>query len=301
MQLWCSRYVKIHYSAHMLTSEDMLFESMEFDDYDTVVRSKVSGTWNFHEVLGKTPLDFFIVLSSVAGIVGNRGQAAYAAANTFLDAFAQFRRRNGLKGTSLDLTAVSDVGYLAENSAKQTEVLKTLSGATMNGAEVLALIESAIEGQVSKSCDDQCVTGLDLGDANNFPFYASDARFTHLRETALAKVSTANDGTGSANMHIADQIRKATAKESAQELVTVGLRDKLGSILMLPAEVMVAQQATTSITAFGLDSLNAIELRNWIGKELQAHLQVLELLTSGSLGDLAGLVLKKTRLEGAWA
>ncbi len=43
-----------------------------------------------------SPLDFFIVISSAAGIVGNRGQAAYAAANTFLDAFAQYRTRLGL-------------------------------------------------------------------------------------------------------------------------------------------------------------------------------------------------------------
>ena len=62
--------------------------------------------------------------------------------------------------------------------------------------------------------------------------------------------------------------------DEAQELVTVGLRDKLDTIPMLPARVLKSQHATTSITAAGLDSLNAIELRNWIGKEL---------LTSGSV------------------
>ena len=278
----------------------MLFESMTFDDYEAVVRSKVSGAWNFHEALSQTPLDFFIVLSSVAGIVGNRGQAAYAAANTFLDAFALFRRRKGLKATSLDLTGVVDVGYLAENSTKQAQVLNTLSGATMVGDEVLALIESAIDGQVASICNNQCVTGLNLNNANDFPFYASDGKFVYLREAALAKIADADGGSGSANMRLSDQIRQAAAMDAAQEIVTVGLRDKLGSILMLPPEAMEAQQATTSITSFGLDSLNAIELRNWIGKELHAHLQVLELLTSGSLGDLAGLVLKKTRLVGAW-
>jgi hypothetical protein len=51
----------------------------------------------------------------------------------------------------------------------------------------------------------------------------------------------------------------------------------------------------------GLDSLNAIELRNWISTELQTHMQVLELLTCGGLVDLAGLVLKKTAITGAWS
>lgn len=63
---------------------------------------------------------------------------------------------------------------------------------------------------------------------------------------------------------------------------------------------MEAKLSTTTITEFGLDSLNAIELRNWIGKELQAHLQVLELLSSGSITDLARQVLRKTRIRGEW-
>jgi Phosphopantetheine attachment site len=89
--------------------------------------------------------------------------------------------------------------------------------------------------------------------------------------------------------------------EEAQEMVTISLRDKLDAILMLPTEVMVMQQATTSITAIGLDSLNAIELRNWISKELQAHFQVLELLTGGGLRNLAAMVLGKMRIEDIWS
>lgn len=274
---------------------------MTYDDYNAVVRSKISGAWNFHNALNDTHLDFFVLLSSVAGIVGNRGQAAYAAANTFLDAFAMHRRSKGLNATSLNLTAVADVGYLAENTAKQDQVLKTLSGATMVGAEVLALIEGAIDGTVSTNCNDQCITGLDFGNPSNLPFYASDAKFAHLREAALAQCVDASNASAGAQMPIMEMVRQASDFEAAQEIVTVGLREKLGSILMIPSETMEAQQSTTSITAFGLDSLNAIELRNWIGKELQAHLQVLELLTSGGLSDLAGVVLKKTRIEGAWA
>lgn len=273
---------------------------MGFEDYDAVVRSKVSGGWNFHNALLDSPLDFFVMLSSVAGIVGNRGQAAYAAANTFLDALANYRQSKGLNGTSLNLTAVSGIGYLAENSAKQSEVLKNLSGSTMGEAEVLALVEAAIGGKVDSLCSNQCITGLDFSDPSNLPYYASDGKFSPLRAAALAKLSEAEGAAGSANVQISQQVRRCTKVEDAEEIVTVGLRDKLGAILMLPPEIMAAQQGTTSITAFGLDSLNAIELRNWIGKELQSHLQVLELLTSGSLKDLAGLVLRKSRITGPW-
>ncbi|KAK2861322.1 Type I Iterative PKS [Arthroderma sp. PD_2] len=276
---------------------DTLFEKMSFEDWDEVVRSKVAGGWNFHTTLLKEPLDFFIVLSSVAGIVGNRGQAAYAAANTFLDALTVHRRKLGLKSTSLNLTAVEDAGYLAENSGKQGEVLRNLSGNRIGEAEVLALIESSINGKVGTTCDDQCVTGLEFGDT--MPYFAADGKFTYLRQAALALSAAVGDDSG-ANIPIGNRLARMATVEEAVELVADGLRDKLGAILMLHPDVMRAKQATVTMAALGLDSLNAIELRNWIARDLQTHLQILELLRAGTLADLAGQILKKTRIEGVW-
>lgn len=273
---------------------------MTFEDYEAVVESKISGAWNFHNALMKTPLQFFIVLSSVAGIVGNRGQAHYSAANTYLDALVLHRRRQGLAAASIDLAAVEGVGYLAENGAKMSQVMRNLSDNTLGEAEVLALIESAMTGKVDCFCQGQVITGLGFGNASSMPFYASDAKFSHMRDAVLATSADADASSGSESLAISQQLRRCKTMEEAQDIVTLGLRDKLGTILMLSEEVMAARQGNTSITAFGLDSLNAIELRNWIGKELQAHLQVLELLTSGRVADLAGLVLRKSRIEGVW-
>ncbi|KAK3386191.1 polyketide synthase [Podospora didyma] len=283
--------------------KDVLFEKMTFSDFDTVVRSKVQGALNFHKALANHPADFFVLLSSVAGIVGNKGQAAYAAANTFLDALAAHRRQQGQAAVSLNLAAIEGVGYLAENAAKQAQVLRCISGSTMNEPELLTLIEAAIEGKVSSLCGDQCITGLDISDPANLPYYCeADARFSILREAAMAKVA-GDVGSSSevADLPVSQKLRRAASADDALDIVTDGLLDKLAAILMLPVEALTAQKATSSLTDFGLDSLTAIELRNWIGKELQAHLQVLELLTSGRLRDVAALVLKKTRLEGVWS
>lgn len=269
---------------------------MTFDDYNTVVRPKVQGAWNFHTALINQPLDFFVMLSSVAGIVGNRGQAAYAAANTFLDALASCRRRHGLPAVALDLAAIEDVGYLAENSTKRSQVMKNLGGSSMCESELLALVEAAVKG---KTESDQCITGLDFSNPSAMPFYACDAKFSILRDAALA--SRDEVSTDSVDLSVSQKLRRATNVEEAVNIVTDGLRGKLATILMLSTEDVAIQQATTSITALGLDSLTAIELRNWIGKELEAHLQVLELLTSGLLQDLAVLVLKKTSLKGVWS
>ncbi|RMD41928.1 hypothetical protein DV735_g3244, partial [Chaetothyriales sp. CBS 134920] len=280
---------------------DILFEKMSFDDYTTVVRSKISGAWNLHRALLGTPLDYFVALSSVAGIVGNRGQAAYAAANTFLDAFVQHRLQQGLPAASLDLTAVDDVGYLAENSSRQTQVLKNLSGSTMGESEVLALVKIAIDGNFQDSTHGQYITGLDFSKPSNLPFYASDARFARLRSAALHAYGDATGFDEAADLPISVQLQQADSTQTALDLVTRELSKKLGSILMLSEEELALHNESTPITVFGLDSLNAIELRNWIGKELQAHLQVLELLSSGTPGKLASLILSKTKLEGPWS
>lgn len=271
---------------------DVLFEKMTFDDYNQVVEAKLAGTWNFHRALAGQPLDFFVVLSSVAGIVGNRGQAAYAAANTFLDAFVQHRTQQGLPATSIDLTAVEGVGYLAENAARQSEILQTLAGSTFGEAEVLALVEASICGHVSRFSNSQVITGLNFSGAS-LPFYADDAKFSHLRDAVLATTQGA-DGDGSQAASAQDELTRAATYEQAVQGVAARVQEKLCAILMLQAADM---DAGSSVKSYGLDSLNAIELRNWIGKEYSSHLQVLELLTSGTIGDLAALVLKKTKIK----
>jgi acyl carrier protein len=270
----------------------VLFEKMTFEDYEAVISSKVAGTWNIHNALLSTPLDFFIAISSAAGIVGNRGQAAYAAANTFLDAFAQYRTKLGMAATAIDLTAVSDVGYLADNVERQGEVMKNLGGESICEGEVLALFTAAIKGYLGPACGNHCLTGLRLGGegttAEQLPYFAADAKFDYLREDILA---TSLSGSGSAaQVSVGAALAKAKSHEEAISLVTTGLAGKLSGVLMVPVEDLDTE---TPITKYGLDSLNAIELRNWITRELGTNLQVLELLTGGSLTNLAAIILKK--------
>lgn len=263
---------------------------MTFDEYQTVIRSKTAGTWNIHNALlsTSTRLDFFIMLSSAAGIVGNRGQAAYAAANTFLDGFARYRQRIGLPATAIDLTAVQDVGYLADSGAgRQDEVLKNLGGESMGEAEVIALIAAAIRDP--NNFPDHCLTGLKLGnDPERLPYYAADAKFEHLRNAVLSQAT--GGAVSAAHISIDAALSAAKTEEERAEIVITGLAGKLAAILMISSEDI---DFGTSITKYGLDSLNAIELRNWITKELGVNLQVLQLLTSGSMTNLAAVILKK--------
>jgi acyl carrier protein len=261
---------------------------MTFDEYTSVIESKVQGAWNFHNALANKPLDFFVAISSAAGAVGNRGQAAYSAANTFLNAFVQHRITLGLPASSLDLTAVSDAGYLTENLEAAVEVAKNLGSDTICEAEVLALLEAAISGHLSQACNNHTITGMRITPSS--PFWSADAKFKHLRLAAeVTKTECADGQTVSFNA----ALKAARSPEEAQDVVCKGLLMKLPSVLMLEMEDM---DVTKSLSNYALDSLVAIEVRNYITREFEANLQVLELLSSGSIETLAKAICVKSKL-----
>ncbi|KAK3682255.1 polyketide synthase [Podospora appendiculata] len=269
---------------------DILYEKMSWEDYTQVIEGKVQGGWNFHHALASSPLDFFVAISSAAGAVGNRGQAAYSAANCFLNALVQHRLALGLPASSLDLTAVSDSGYLADDLEKAAEVARTLGGDTICEAEVLALLGAAISGKLASTCNNHTITGMRIT-ATMRPFWTEDAKFQAMR--IAAEEAAAKDASLNAVVSFNAAVKAAKTLAEAEEAVCRGLVDKISSVLMLDAEDM---DVTRSLSHYPLDSLVAIEIRNFITREFEANLQVLELLSSGSIQTLAKGVCAKSKI-----
>ena len=85
----------------------------EWDRFAEVMAPKVQGAWELHAATEDLPLDFFVLFSSVASLLGSAGQGNYAAANAFLDGLAHYRRAQGLQALSINWGPWAEVGMAA--------------------------------------------------------------------------------------------------------------------------------------------------------------------------------------------
>lgn len=98
--------------------DDVPFSGMTLEQMTKVLRPKVDGAIYLDEIFGADALDFFVFFSSAVTIAGNRGQAAYSAANSFMTALASKRRSRGLAASILHIGAVMGVGYVNRKFAE---------------------------------------------------------------------------------------------------------------------------------------------------------------------------------------
>ena len=96
---------------------DKTIQNAEWSDFEAVIKAKVNGSINLYQLLCKDPLDFFMMTSSVTSVIGNMGQANYAAANYFMNIFASYLGYNQIPGYTLCWGAFGESGMAANNKS----------------------------------------------------------------------------------------------------------------------------------------------------------------------------------------
>ncbi|KAK1979528.1 fatty acid synthase [Colletotrichum cereale] len=262
---------------------DGMFHSMSFEDWQTSIRPKVHGTANLQDALADTPLDFFLMTSSVSGILGTPGQANYAAANSFLDALAHHRRSRGQSACAAIVPMVLGVGVVAENE----DLEDALTRKGMYGIDeehLLRSFEIAIREQQRPKAEggiDHLVIGLDphlLADAMNGAgtseaFWMADPRFRTLAHHVRSG-SGAGGGEGGAGL-LASLLASATGAEAVLT-AREAIEGKLGRMLLLDADAF--GDLAQSVASYGIDSMIGAELRNWLFKEFGLDIPFQQLL-----------------------
>ena len=267
---------------------------MSLEDFQTAVKPKVQGSWNLHTLL-PSDLDFFVLLSSGAGVTGNRGQANYCIGNTYQDALAQYRVSKGLKGIALDLGMILSVGFAAENDDVMGN-LRASGFSAIREEEYLAILDYVCDPTLplQSAIKSQVATGMETPAALKNkgieePFWMRDPLFRTFYQMGT---STSNDDEDADAVDYEKLLGKAESLVAAEGVVCEGLVQKLCRALMIEAE---AVDTAKPLHAYGVDSLVAVELRSWFTKEMGAEVAVFDIMGSGSIKDLAGVVAGKSQ------
>lgn len=268
--------------------EDSILDNMTIGNYKAAVRPKVQGTLNLHKQLG-SDLDFFIMLSSLAGVFGLASQTNYTAGGAFQDALARHRTAKGVPGVALDIGAVKEVGYVASNKAVYERLAKA-GYRLLSEDEILLAIESAILNPCA-----QVAIGINTGPSaeGHDAILAREARFDALRYRASSSSKGGSGGSkaGGAPDSLAAKLSSASSLDEATAEIVQALVKKLVDIFMIPVEEVVPSK---SMAAFGVDSLVAVELRNMLALQAGAEVSIFDIMQSPSLAAFAMVVASKS-------
>ncbi|KAL6716017.1 hypothetical protein ACLMJK_006979 [Lecanora helva] len=261
---------------------DRPFDSMTIEEYHTTIKSKVQGTWNLHNVAleMKHPLDFFTMLSSISGVVGQKGQANYAAANVFLDSFAVYRRKLGLAADTIDLGAIEDVGYMSVHNDLMV-ALDTSAWTPINEALFHKIVQFSIVQQIAPIDREssQLITSIAVPQKSSSKLLV-DARFGGLcfGDDAGAKGGDGKDG--SKEIQALFLMVKGGVEHQAILDAMIGVVNRQFMTMLRLSDAM---EPGKPLSSYGLDSLAAVEFRNWVRMELGAELTTLDITNAVSL------------------
>lgn len=267
---------------------------MTVKEFHETITSKVQGTWNLHHVAmaQKAPLDFFTMLSSISGVVGQKGQANYSAANVFLDNFAVYRRSMGLAASSVDLGVIEDVGYVAENADLQTkfdgDVWTPINERLLHKILRFSILQQN-GAPINPASFTQLITGITIPQKDTSALLR-DARFTSLSfgDSAGGGSSLKNDGSKEIQAFFL-QLRGG-AEHSVVLSACVEIVNRQFTTSLRLSEPM---EPAKSLASYGLDSLAGVEFRNWCRLELGAELTTLEITNATSLFALCEKIISK--------
>ncbi|KAI0544367.1 polyketide synthase [Xylaria curta] len=281
--------------------KDNRFLDMSLEEWNDALRPKVDASWNLHHVLGND-LDFLVLLSSTMGVVGNKEQSNYAAGNTFEDSFARYRLSRGLAAISLNLSAIEDAGFVADNPGL-LESMRAVGYGSMPVKELLAVLDyhcGLLPAHIPVEKAQVILRpGLPhelapLGIAQQ-P-WMQDPLFSQFGQLETS-VSVDRGSVAKKEAKYAARIASAASMAEAEDIVLDALLNKLSRVLSVnPSDL----DPSKPLHSYGVDSLVAVDVRSWLLKALGSEVSVFDLNSQASIKRLAKIATGKNRFLPAF-
>ena len=221
--------------------DDGVLLQMNWERFNKVMAPKVQGAWNLHNLTRDKPLDFFILFSSAASLLGSPGQGNHVAANTFLDSLAHYRRSQGLPALSINWGVWSDIGAAAKRQVDAQMKARGIGAiAPQQGLDILEKLFTEESTQVG-------VVPI------NWPqFLASGATSPYFEDFAQTKETKQREAS-----ELRQQLTDILPQNRLSFLVN-HLQEEVAPILGLKTNPNPQQ----GFFDLGMDSLMAVEMKN---------------------------------------
>ncbi len=259
--------------------DDGVLYDMSLERLEKPLASKIDGAWNLHRATADTPLDWFVMFSSVAALLGSPGQGNYAAGNAFLDGLAAYRRARSLPAISIAWGPWAESGMAAEEGRD--------AGLADRGMDLLPVKQSLeVLGELLRSSAPAHVAVMAVRWSEMLAAYHKGpppllAPMASEADAAPRKVDEVD--------HVLRTKLVAAGMDERTQLLRDYFAEQLAKIMGLAPEDL---ELTQPLNTIGLDSLMAIELKNTIESRLAVTLSMALFMEGPSVTSLAGDVAK---------
>jgi NADPH:quinone reductase-like Zn-dependent oxidoreductase/NAD(P)-dependent dehydrogenase (short-subunit alcohol dehydrogenase family)/acyl carrier protein len=256
--------------------DDHAFLNLTPESFQRVLAPKVLGAWNLHTLTADLALDFFILFSSVASVLGSPGQANYAAANAFLDGLAHDRRSRGLPCLSINWGPWAEVGMAARSASSRGAASRVMHPLALE--EALSALDRLFEKngpvQAAAMAVDWTLLARSLNGQAPPPLIGD-----LLKEKAKSPAAKSARSSGP-RLSAQELLAVPTAERHAMLLDFV--QKSLAAVMSLEAPELDPEE---SLSNLGLDSLMALELQHSLEESLGARLPIELLMGTPTLNE----------------
>ena len=267
------------------TYDDASLARQNAERFEHVFRPKVQGAWALDRCTRHDSLDWFVLFSSIASVLGAPGQCNYAAANAFLDTLAQQRRMQGLPALSINWCAWSQTGAAAERGLVPQMAAQGLGA--LETSEALLALQRLIES----GCTQAVMLPVDwprfLG---RYPQGLAPPLFEHMIATEPKFAATTQTSMSSHSDSLKQQLADAPALRR-RSMVAALVREH--ALRVLGAHSSKSIDPRAPLGEMGLDSLLAVELRNALSGALAVPLPATLLFDYPSIDAMTDYLLSE--------
>ncbi|MBF2020969.1 MAG: alpha/beta fold hydrolase, partial [Hydrococcus sp. C42_A2020_068] len=237
--------------------DDGILQGISWERFHKVMAPKVRGTWNLHQLTQDIPLDFFVMFSSAASLLGSPGQGNYAAANAFLDAIAHYRKAQKLPALSINLGSLSDgMATTKRLAVKGLNLIKI--------EEILAFLPQILSENMTQ-IGAISINWKEL--SQQFPYLIQSSYFQEI----VNNLSLANPEkltTNKQQIPIFEQLLNLDPIQREKYLISY-LQISISQIMQLNGKSISPRE---SLLDLGMDSLMVMEAINQLKSDLQLML-----------------------------